>query len=353
MAYSTIPKGSLYMDTKLYTGNNSPSNTISGIPFAPNLIWIKARGAATDHVLFDTVRGVYKSLSTNDTTGENNNTNQLQTFTSDGWTMGDLDTSNAATTFASWNWKAGTAVSGSTTGSGTAKTYTGSVNTTSGFSIINYTGNGSSGHTIPHNLNAVPKMFIVKSPSIADDGWFVYNGVQGATKNFRMEATGAVGTSTVYWNDTEPTSSVFTLGSSGGTNQNGQTYIAYIFADVKGFSKMGSYTGNGNADGTFVYTGFKPSFVLIKNSSATADWCLRDDKRSPINVTQDTLFPNTADSESTGGTSYDIDFLSNGFKIRNTSSRFNTSGNTYIYMAFAENPFVATSGTNAIPVTAR
>jgi hypothetical protein len=136
MAYSTIPKGSLYMDTKLYTGNNSPSNTISGIPFAPDLIWIKARGAATDHVLFDKVRGVYKSLSSNDSTAENNNTNQLQTFTSDGWTMGDLDTSNAATTFASWNWKANGAGSANTAGSINS---TVSANTTAGFSIATFT----------------------------------------------------------------------------------------------------------------------------------------------------------------------------------------------------------------------
>ena len=349
MAYSTIPKGSLYMDTKLYTGNNSPSNTISGIPFAPDLIWIKARGAATDHVLFDTVRGVYKSLSTNDTTGENNNTNQLQTFTSDGWTMGDLDTSNAATTFVSWNWKAGTAVSGTTTGSGTGKAYSGSVNTTSGFSIITYLGNGSAGHTIPHHLGVTPEIIITKRLSDAGE-WYVFSTGMGNTKHMRLNQTGAEDTANTIWNNTSPTSSVFTVGTNGDVNGNNNPIIAYSFNSVQGYSKFGSYVGNGNTDGTFIYTGFKPSFLLIKNTSSATNWHMYDNKRLGYNVDNNVLRPNLSDAELTND---DLDILSNGFKLRRVTDALATNGDTYIYMAFAENPFVATSGTNAIPVTAR
>ena len=346
MAYSTIPKGSLYMDTKLYTGNNSPSNTISGIPFAPDLIWIKARGAATDHVLFDKVRGVYKSLSSNDSTAENNNTNQLQTFTSDGWTMGDLDTSNAATTFASWNWKAGTAVSGSTTGSGTAKTYTGSVSTTSGFSIIKYIGNGSSGHTIPHNLNAVPKMIFVKN-MVSASNWIVYNSGITGNKFLRLNTADTVQTSSARWNDTTPTSTVFTLGNDGDVNTNGTNYIAYCFAEIQGFSKIGGYNGNSSTDGSFTYTGFKPAFVFTKATATGEGWQIYDNKRLGYNPTEKVLYPNVTQTESTlaGG----IDFLSNGFKWRTADGGVN-SGQLYAYMAFAEAPLV---GTNNTPCTAR
>jgi hypothetical protein len=342
MAYSTIPKGSLYMDTKLYTGNNSPSNTISGIPFAPDLIWIKARGAATDHVLFDKVRGVYKSLSPNDSTAENNNTNQLQTFTSDGWTMGDLDTSNAATTFASWNWKANGAGSANTAGSINS---TVSANTTAGFSIATFTTLGSTISTVGHGLGVIPDMVIVKTRANSN-GWFVYHKDVGNNKFLRLETTGAE-TTNAMWNDTTPTSSVFSINAN---NLGASTSVAYCFADVQGFSKMGSYTGNGNNDGTFVYTGFSPSFVLYKDSTSVSDWVMKDNRRPGFNVTDDVLYPNLADAEGSGA---DIDFLSNGFKARTTAANTNKSNAGFIYMAFAENPFVATSGTSAIPVTAR
>ena len=346
MAYSTIPKGSLYMDTKLYTGNNSPSNTISGIPFAPDLIWIKARGAATDHVLFDKVRGVYKSLSPNDSTAENNNTNQLQTFTSDGWTMGDLDTSNAATTFASWNWKAN--------GTGSANTdgylaSTVSVNTTSGFSIVKYLGNGSA-NTVGHGLGVVPKMIIVKNLNTTDS-WFVYHVSLGASNQLKLNETEASSANQGAWNNTSPTSALFTVGNSEATGGNGRNMIAYCFADVQGFSKFGSYIGNNNADGPMVYTGFKPAWIMIKIAQGTTNnWMMYDNQRSPFNLTDKNFEANNTGAE---GTSLGIDMLSNGFKIRSTGNGTNYSGGTYIYMAFAENPFVATSGTNAIPVTAR
>ena len=354
MAYTTIDKPSDYFNTKLYTGTGS-SLANTGVGFQPDLTWIKGRSGATEHVLTDSVRGVTKELSSNDTVGEQTVAQGLTAFGSDGFTVGtDGSYNTSSATYASWNFKAGTSVSGDTGGSGTAKTYTGSVNTTSGFSIIKYTGNGTAGHTIPHRLGVVPKMFIVKSPSLADDGWFVYHGSLGATKNFRMEANGAAGTSSVYWNDTEPTSSVFTLGSSGGTNQNGSTYIAYIFAEVQGYSKFGSYLGNGNADGTFVYTGFKPAFVIAKQSSAAGQgWGMWDNKRSPSNYVDLKLFVNTAAAESDEGADGSLDFLSNGFKWRSSFGSRNGSGATYIYWTFAENPFVTSTDNGSIPATAR
>ena len=348
MAYSTIPKGSLHMNPKLYTGNGS-TNAITGVGFQPDWVWIKKRNGTTSHVLTDIVRGITKQIYSNDTQAENTNSDTITAIGSDGFTLGNrADVNNNSDTYVAWNWKANGAGSANTAGSINS---TVSVNTTAGFSVVSYTGDGYAGATVGHGLGAIPKFIIVKKLSGADS-WTTYHASLGATKKINFD-TGAAGTQSDRWNDTSPTDTLFSIGTNGSVNASGATYIAYCFADVQGYSKFSSYVGNGSTDGTFIYTGFKPSFVLIKNSSATADWCLRDDKRSPINVTQDTLFPNTADSESTGGTSYDIDFLSNGFKIRSTSSRFNTNGNTYIYMAFAENPFVATSGTSAIPVTAR
>ena len=346
-----IDKPTNYFNPKLYTGNGS-TNAITGVEFQPDWVWLKQRsGSASSHKVYDSVRGTTKYLATNNTGAEGTESG-VTAFGSDGFTVGSSAGTNAnSETYVSWNWKAGTSVSGATGGSGTAKTYTGSVNTTSGFSIIKYTGNGTAGHTIPHRLGVVPKMFIVKSPSIADDGWFVYNGVQGATKNFRMEATGAVGTSTVYWNDTEPTSSVFTLGSSGGTNQNGSTYIAYIFSEVQGYSKFGTYTGNGNANGAFVYTGFKPAWVIVKQSSSAGEgWYMWDNKRDALNVATNFLTINTSAAEGAG---VDTDMLSNGFKLRYSGAASNSSGATYIYWAFAENPFVTSTDNGSIPATAR
>ena len=347
MAYSTIPKGSLYMDTKLYTGNNSSLNTISGIPFAPDLIWIKARGAATDHVLFDKVRGVYKSLSSNDDTVENNNPNQLQTFTSDGWTMGDLNTSNAATTFASWNWKANGAGSANTDGD-IASTV--SVNSTAGFSICSWTGNGNSGQSVGHGLGLVPKIMFVKNLNSAQV-WRVYVLSLGSDNGMILNTTSTAGVDSSLWNNSTASSSIFYLGSSSSTNGNGNSMIAYIFSDIKGFSKMGSYVGNGNADGTFIYTGFKPAFVITKGTANISSWSMTDSTISTFNDgSLEFLKANEADAESSRS-NYDI--LSNGFKMRTTDADYNGSGNNYIYMAFAENPLVANSGTDGVPATAR
>ena len=348
MAYSTIPKGSLYMNPKIYTGTGS-SNAITGVGFQPDWTWIKRRNGTNGHNLYDVIRGVTKTINSATTAAESTSGSGLTAFGTDGFTVvSDGDVNGSGGTYVSWNWLANGTGSANTDGSISS---TVSANTTSGFSIVKYTGTGAD-MTVGHGLNAVPKMIIVKALDTGTDPWWVYHASLGNSAKLRLNGTQASQTGADYiWNQTTPTSSVFSLdGTNNGSNANGNDFIAYCFADVQGFSKFGSYTGNGNADGTFVYTGFKPAFVLIKNSSAVTDWCLRDNKRSPINVTQHTLFPNTTDTESYGGTSYDIDFLSNGFKIRSTSSRFNTSSNNYIYMALAEAPLV---GTNNTPCIAR
>ena len=346
MAYTTINKSSLHMNTKLYTGNSS-TQSITGVGFQPDLTWIKQRGGTTNHVLYDAVRGAYWTIQSN-TNSTQSADDGLTGWNSDGFNIGNVATTNLNTsTYAGWNWKAGTSVSGNTSGSGTSKTYTGSVNTDSGFSIIRYFGNGTLGHTIPHHLGVAPSMMIIKITAGDTSDWYVYHKDLGNTGILFLSNTNAVSNSNAYWNSTTPTSSVFTVGDQTGNNSNNNTFVAYCFADVQGYSKFGSYIGNGNADGTFVYTGFKPAFVMRKDTSATNEWTLIDSKRSTYNQTNQTLVPNASDAEDGD---FDIDILSNGFKCRTAESAHNGSGRTYIYMAFAEAPLV---GDNNVPCTAR
>ena len=346
MAYSTIPKGSLYMNTKLYTGNGS-TNNITGVGFQPDWVWIKNRGSA-NHYLFDVVRGVQKNIHSNENYAEVTEATTLTAFGSDGFTLStDADLNGNGASVVSWNWKAGTAVSGNTGGGGTYKTYTGSVNATAGFSIIKYTGNGTAGHTIPHHLGAVPKMIITKRLDSTTD-WMTYHSFLANTQKVALNSSGAVSTSGSVWNSTTPTNSVFAVGTSADTNNNNSNIIAYCFAEKQGYSKFGSYTGNGNADGTFVYTGFKPAFVLIKATSATGYWTMHDNKRTnSFNVVDGNLYAQINSSEDTGANAH-MDFLSNGFKLRGDYAAQNGSGTNNIFMAFAEQPLV---GDN--PATAR
>ena len=339
-AYTTIDNPGEYFNTKLYTGTGS-SHAITGVGFAPNWVWIKKRSATGAHGLLDTVRGVHKSLATNSSDGTNDDSNSLTAFGSDGFTVGSSGAFNGSSaTFVSWNWKAGTSVSGNTGGSGTAKSYTGSVNTDAGFSIIAYTGNGTAGHTIPHHLSAVPNIVLTKGRSGALN-WFFFDSMSSYLKRLKLNTTDAQA-DTDGLNDTAPTSSVFTVSGGGEGNTNGTTYVAYLFAEKQGYSKFGSYTGNGNADGTFIYTGFKPAWLMIKKSSATEEWYMYDNKRTPFNEIAKGLAANLSGAEfDTGAT---IDFLSNGFKNTGTNTGTNASGATYIYMAFAENPFVTSTG---------
>jgi hypothetical protein len=348
-----IDKPNLHFETKLYTGTGS-SLAISGLNFAPDLVWIKIRSSADSHALYDSVRGVQEILQSDRTNAEITQTNGLSAFDSDGFTIGDNGQINTNTsTYASWNWKAGTSFTNdaSATGIGTIDS-TGSVNTTSGFSIVSYTGTGADA-TVGHGLSSAPAMIIIKAREDVNSEaqhWIVYHQSLGNTSYIWLNRNIAKGTSALGWNDTSPTSNVFSLGNGWTPNNySGSNYIAYCFAEKQGYSKFGSYTGNGNADGTFVYTGFKPAFILIKQTNAVGAWYMWDNKRDTINPYQKYLIPNGTNVEYSGAERW-LDSLSNGFKWRNTETAMNDSGATYIYMAIAENPFVTSTG---VPATAR
>ena len=348
MAYTDIDKPSDYFNTKLYTGNGSSGHAITGVGFQPDWVYTTSRSNAYNNGMFDSVRGVNKELTTNTTNAEASLSTAISSFDSNGFTFSGSGYNTNNYTFVSWNWLAGTSVSGNTGGSGTAKSYSGSVNTDAGFSIISYTGNFTNGQTTPHHLGAVPKMIIVKNYANASESWNVYHESIGNTKYLVLNTTAAADTAP-RWNNTSPTSTVFTNGANGATNANNETIIAYCFAEKQGYSKFGSYVGsNSGAYGPFIYTGFKPAFVLIKDSSAANAWTIRDDKRNTYNPATNFLVPDSNAAEVTLGEAVDI--LSNGFKIKANGGKVQDSGNTYIYMAFAENPFVSSTG---VPATAR
>jgi len=338
-----INKPTDYFNTLLHTGDGTDGRAITGVGFQPDWCWFKARNTAYENQVYDVVRGATKRLVTNDTTAEGTQANGLQSFDSDGFTVGNANGTNVnAVTYASWNWLASNTTASNTDGSITS---TVSANTTSGFSIVSYTGTGSVA-TVGHGLGSVPKMIIIKKRNSATGSdWFVYHVSNGNDSKIWLNQTSAKGTDT-HMNNTTPTSSVFSIGARTEVNNSGDTYIAYCFAEVKGFSKFGSYVGNGNADGTFIYTGFKPAFVMIKNSSSAGAWYMQDNKRDIDNPIALSL--NASDSNADNNQGNIMDFLSNGIKIRNTGTGYNTSGGTYIYMAFAEEPLV---GDN--PATAR
>jgi len=349
MAYTTINKSTDYFNTLLYTGNKTASTTISGVGFQSDFTWIKSRTTAEHHHLFDVVRGGGNRLYSNLTNEQSYVATTLTSWTSDGFVTGTDDGTNAnGQNFASWNWKANGVGSSNTDGS-INTTYT-SANTTSGFSIVKYTGNGSSGATIGHGLGVVPKVVIVKLTSGSGYDWGVYHASLGNTKNLRLNLTDAEATSTAFWNDTTPSSSLVTLGNNATVNGSGSTYIAYCFAEKQGYSKFGSYVGNGNADGTFVYTGFKPAFVMSKYASGggTGSWHMYDNKRKGYNTENDYVQANTTSTENSD--TDQVDLLSNGFKWRANGSETNTNGGTMIYMAIAEAPLV---GSNNVPANAR
>ena len=347
MAYTTIDKSSDYFVTNLWTGNNT-AQTITGIPFAPSFVWIKNRSTAESHTLVNTAVGANNFLKSNATSGNNTNSEFLKSFTSDGYTLGNADeVNNGSNNIVGWNWKANGTGAANTAGSiNTTKT---SAETTSGCSIITYTGNGSSGATIGHGMGIKPSMILVKETAGGND-WIVYTQALTANKILYLNSTGAENDNSVFFNDTEPTDSLITLGSIGATNGNGVAMVAYCFSNVQGFSKQGSYIGNGNADGTFVYTGFKPALVIFKKASGTGGWNMFDTKRDPFNVQDQILRANANNAEASDSGYSDNDFLSNGFKLRQTWGEMNGSGATYVYMAFAESPFVTSTG---IPATAK
>ena len=345
MAYTTINKPTDNFNTVLYTGNGG-TQSITGVGHQTDFIWVKVRDGGTNyyHYLQDTVRGTQKIIYANESSAEATITAGINTVGSDGWTTGSQGAINdSGDNFVAWNWKAGGSASSNSNGSITSSV---SANTTAGFSIVSYVGYGSNS-TVGHGLGVAPKMIIVKNRDTTN-GWEVYHHGIGDTKYLQLHTTAAEGTSSSRWNNTSPTNTVFTVGTENGVNKSGSNLIAYCFAEKAGYSKFGKYIGNGNANGVFVYTGFKPAFVLQKNAGYTSNWILYDNKRSPINVSDEILIANTNAAEASA---CDVDLLSNGFKFRavnNASS--NWDGNTYIYMAFAEEPLV---GSNNIAATAR
>ena len=338
MAYTTINKSSDHFNTVLYTGDGSASDrTITGVGFQPDFLWNKSRSNAYNHYIFDVLRGT-NMISSNATTAQEDKSPQFSAFTSDGFTIrndaGSLAINASGVTFANWGWKANGQGSSNTDGT-INSTYT-SANTTSGFSIVTYTSGGGSG-TVGHGLGSVPKVMFYK-PLSTSGGWDVYHHSLGIS--IRLNLHNDAAESSGYF-QTLPTNSVFTEPNL----YSGQSVIMYCFEEKKGFSKFGKYFGNSNADGTFVYTGFKPSMVIVKNRDIS-QWQMFDSKRGR-NGLMGFLYPDSAEAESP---SVLMDILSNGFKFRDASGARNASGEQYVYMAFAEDPLVSSNG---VPATAR
>jgi hypothetical protein len=334
----TVVQGDDYFNTVLYDGTGS-SQSITTVGFVPDFTWIKEKNAAADHALYDAVRGVTKQLESNTATEETTEATGLTAFVTGGFTVGALAQVNTSgDNYVAWNWKAG--VSNVTNEEGTI-TSTVRANTTSGFSIVTYTGtstgNGDN-KTVGHGLGVAPQVVIVKN--------------RDAVENWPVQVWGQdAGTRVIYLNTTAaqevdatrffqlPTDTVIGLGGNSSVSGSGDNYVAYCFAEVEGFSKFSSYTGNGSDDGPFVYTGFRPAWVMVKRSSSAGEgWWIYDNKRNTFNITDNILEANSSNAEISGGT-YPIDMVANGFKIRGLNALLNTSGATYIYMAFAENPF--------------
>ena len=328
-----------YFSTVLWTGDDVVGRSITGVGFQPDFSWIKCRNTARNNGFWDAVRGAGYFLSSNLTGAETDRTTAgLTSFISDGFTVGaGSEVNNTGETYVGWNWKANGSGVSNTDGSITS---TVSANTESGFSIVSYTGNGTLGATIGHGLGVQPSMVMVKARNVVA-GWYVeHKGLTGfGTRTIFLNETSAESAASSHWNNTAPTSSVFTVGNSGGVNQNTKDYIAYCFADVEGFSKFGSYEGTNNADGPFIYLGFRPKFFLLKNVDSALNWIIFDDERDPYNVVGKRIFPNLANAESAVPSNSAMDFLSNGVKIKVAGGYDINDTGTYIYMAFAENPF--------------
>lgn len=343
---STIKNGAAYMAATVYSGNSPSSQTVSnavnGFSFQPDLVWQKSRTQTYSNVLYDSVRGVQKRLSSNETAAESTASTAVTAFTSSGFTTGAdgemNDPTGGSNNHVAWQWKAGGTSASNTNGSITS---TVSVGATQGFSVVTYTGTQTAA-TVGHGLGVSPSMIIVKARSNSTFNWTTWHKSFTANGYIYLDGTDAVGSSSGPWNGTLPTSSVFSLGADLGTNKSANTYVAYCFAAVAGYSAFGSYTGNGSTDGPFVYLGFRPRFVMFKDTTSVGAWMIMDTSRNTYNVLDDGLAPNNSNAESSYSNTAQVDFLSNGFKIRadNANSYWNNvSGNTYIYAAFAESPF--------------
>jgi hypothetical protein len=352
LATPSITDGSAHFQPTLYTGNNGTQAIVNSgnSDLAPDLVWIKSRTTTRNHILTDAVRGVTKSVSSNTTSAEATDADNLTAFGSDGFTVGDAtsyspDVNASGVNYVAWQWAANGAGSSNTDGSITS---TVSADTTSGFSIIRWSGTGANG-TIGHGLGIQPSLYIVKNTATTNS-WLVGSTLYSNTQFLILNATDALDTAAAIWNSAYPTSSVINLGSNAGSNGSGtNNMICYAFAEIPGYSSIGSYVGNGSATtGPFIWTGFRPAFVITKNITNAGDgWPIVDSKRSPFNTPNATLLANLTVAETTG---YQVDLYSNGFKPKSTDHAVNESGATIIYMAFAENPF---GGDGVAPATAR
>jgi len=362
MAYTTIDNPGLYFNTKLYTGNGtaigSGGQAITGVGFQPDWVWIKDRTDSDRPRMFDAVRGVTKALDTSDTTAESTLSEGLTAFGSDGFTVGNhAGVNSSSDNFVAWNWLGANGTASNSNGSITS---TVSASATSGFSIVSWTGSGSDA-TIGHGLSSAPEMYVVKNRSDSADwrvGQTVSGNIMTGGNGYYMEWNDTKASSNpgsaVTWGSTPtaPTASLFTVGSNNAHNGSSDNMIAYCFHSVKGYQKIGSFTGNGDNSGTFVYTGFAPAFVMVKKTSGTGNWGINDTKRD-FNSTYGndaSLYVNTSGAETTSS-SLNIDLLSNGMKLRSNNSSYNASGGSYLYMAIAESPFVNSAG--AVPTNAR
>jgi len=349
MAYTDIDKPTDYFNTVTYSGTGS-TQSITGVGFQPDWVWGKGRTlAGYNHGLVDSVRGTGKNIYSNLTDAEETYSTGITSFGSDGFSVGSGNVfNNGSNTYVAWNWLASNSTASNTDGDITS---TVSANTTSGFSIVKYTGNGSASN-IGHGLGSALKCIIIKKTSATAD-WLVGHNSLHPTLPWKyginLSNTGARHESGTYFADTAPTASVFRVEENNEVNANGATYIAYCFAEKKGFSKAFSYTGNGSTDGSFTYLGFRPAWVMIKRTDSSASWTILDNKRDSFNVTEKRLFPDSNDPDTVGANG-NTDFLSNGIKMRTSHLGINVSGGSYIGIAFAESPFVTSTG---IPTTAR
>ena len=344
MAYTTINKSTDYFNTKLYAGN-SGTQSITGVGFQPDFLWIKRRTTAGDHNLVDVIRTSDKTLISNSTGAEYSNST-ITSFDSDGFSLSGSDGAlNASSNnYASWNWKAG--------GSGSANTdgdinSTVSVNTTAGFSIVTWAGTNAQA-TIGHGLGVAPSLIIVKNRTSAVN-WLAYFKPLGANKYLEFNLTNGSGTSNTEWGNTSPTNNVFTVGNTGSTNTSGANYVAYCFAEKTGFSKVGKYLGNGNANGIFVYTGFTPKYILLKKDGGDGWWIVDDKQANPLPNPNTQMIVSNTNAGDNNSVSPFIDIYSNGFKLRSTWTGVNANGSDYVYYAVGQ----SLVGSNNVPCTAR
>ena len=351
MAYTTIDDPSVHFQTDLYAGNGSTQSITNdgNSDLQPDLLWIKSRSDSSFNALTDSTRGTSKRIYSNSTAAEESHADRVTAFNSDGFSLGGSSLVNTNNyNYAAWQWKANGGSVTTVGESGSNPGFTRQTNTDAGFSIIAYTGTGSNG-TIAHGLPSTPEFIIFKRRNNAKV-WATWHQGIGDDYKLVLNSTDAKDADGAFMNSTLPTSSNITVGgASVNTNADGGTYICYAFSPIQGYSKFGSYVGNGNSNGAFAYTGFKPAFVMIKRTDSTGGWTIYDTKRG-YNGNNYELFPHSAEAEYTGTSYFEADILSNGFKLRLTDGQINAAGGTYIYMAFAENPFTTSTG---IPTTAR